>query len=56
MRFATFDEAARRTEQVLRSPPVQPAESGNDFYTAQPFQVLSWYPRCAALPGPVLVP
>ena len=47
VRFGTFDEAARHTEQVMRAPPVEPAESGNDFYTAQPFQVLSWYPRRA---------
>ena len=26
-------------------PPVHPAESGNDFITTQPFQLLSWYPR-----------
>ena len=47
VRFGTFDEAARHTAQVMRAPPVEPAESGNDFYTAQPFQVLSWYPRRA---------
>ena len=47
VRFGTFDEAVRHTEQVMRAPPVEPAESGNDFYTAQPFQVLSWYPRRA---------
>jgi len=50
-RFATFDEAARETEQVVRAPPVAPADSGNAFYTAQPFQVLSWYPRCVTLLG-----
>ncbi|KAK9841956.1 hypothetical protein WJX81_000879 [Elliptochloris bilobata] len=51
VQFATFDEAARHTQQVLRSPPVEPAESGNSFYTAQPFQVLSWYPRMVLYPG-----
>lgn len=50
-RFATFDEAVRETEQVMRAPPVAPADSGNAFYTAQPFQVLSWYPRCVTLLG-----
>jgi hypothetical protein len=54
-RFATFDEAARQTEQFLRAPPVEPARSGNDFYTAQPFQILSWYPRCVR-PSPWCMP
>lgn len=51
-RFATFDEAVRETEQVMRAPPVAPADSGNAFYTAQAFQILSWYPRCGALHRP----
>ena len=54
-RFATFDEAVRETEQVMRAPPVAPADSGNAFYTAQPFQVLSWYPRCVTFTGLTLV-
>jgi hypothetical protein len=29
-------------------PPLEPAPSGNAHYTVAPFQVISWYPRCAA--------
>ena len=38
---ATFDEA---TEPLLL-PSIQPGDSGNDFYTTQPYQLISWYPR-----------
>lgn len=30
---------------VPSRPPIAPGESGNTFFTNQPFQVLSWYPR-----------
>ncbi|KAI8470885.1 MAG: hypothetical protein J3K34DRAFT_458598 [Monoraphidium minutum] len=32
-------------------PPLPAAESGNGFYTVQPFQVLSWYPRIVVYPN-----
>ena len=38
---ATFDEA---TEPLLL-PSIQPGDSGNDFHTTQPYQLISWYPR-----------
>ena len=25
---------------------MQPAHTGNEFYTSQPLQIISWYPRC----------
>ena len=44
--FATFDEALAATQPLKRAPPVPPGQSGNTFYTVQPQQMLSWYPRC----------
>jgi hypothetical protein len=29
-------------------PPLTPAPSGSPSYMVQPYQILSWYPRCAA--------
>jgi hypothetical protein len=43
--FDTFDEALAATQPIQRAPPVAPGQSGNDFYTVQPQQLLSWYPR-----------
>lgn len=37
----TIDEAV----EPLLLPPIEAAESGNNFYTTQPYQLLSWYPR-----------
>ncbi|GMH40574.1 hypothetical protein BSKO_08478 [Bryopsis sp. KO-2023] len=31
--------------------PLIPGESGNDFYTNAPFQILSWYPRVLVFPN-----
>ena len=39
----TFDEALAASK--LLQPPVSPGDTGNHFYTTQPFQLLSWYPR-----------
>ena len=39
----TFDEALAASKLLM--PPVAPGETGNEFYTTQPFQLLSWYPR-----------
>eukprot|EP00884_Botryococcus_braunii_P006138 jgi/Botrbrau1/15525/Bobra.0123s0001.1 len=32
-------------------PPIAPGDSGNTFFTNQPFQVLSWYPRIYLFPN-----
>lgn len=52
-RGAPLPEMGPLGEQWLRSsgllalrPPLAPAASGNAFYTMQPFQLLSWWPRC----------
>lgn len=39
----SFDEALAASN--LLQQPVAPGETGNHFYTTQPFQLLSWYPR-----------
>ena len=44
--YASFEEAVAATEALQRAPAVTPAHSGNDFYTSQPLQIISWYPRC----------
>lgn len=44
----TFDEALAASK--LLQPPVAPGETGNQFYTTQPFQLLSWYPRMYLFP------
>lgn len=35
----------------LYRPPLQPAPSGDNFYHAIPFQVISWYPRILLFPS-----
>lgn len=49
--FKTFEEAIAATAPIKRAPPVPTTESGNDFYSVQPQQVLSWYPRIILYPG-----
>ncbi len=43
--FSTFEEALAATKAIQRAPSVKGAESGNDFYSVQPQQLISWYPR-----------
>ena len=42
---ASFEEAVAGSGLLL--PAVAPGDTGNAFTTAQPFQLLSWYPRRA---------
>ncbi|CAK0751918.1 hypothetical protein CVIRNUC_002105 [Coccomyxa viridis] len=49
--FASFEDAMASTAAVQRAPPVQPGQSGNDFYSSQPLQIISWYPRIILFPG-----
>ena len=42
---ASFEEAVAASGLLL--PAVAPGGTGNAFTTAQPFQLLSWYPRHA---------
>jgi len=38
-------EFLRASGLLQLRPPLRPAASGNEFYTVQPYQILSWYPR-----------
>ncbi|CAL5227680.1 g10688 [Coccomyxa viridis] len=49
--FTSFEEAVAATEALLRAPPVKPAHTGNEFYSSQPLQIISWYPRIILFPG-----
>ncbi|KAK9906518.1 hypothetical protein WJX75_003233 [Coccomyxa subellipsoidea] len=49
--FSTFEEALAATAAIQRAPAVKGSDSGNDFYSVQPQQILSWYPRIILYPG-----
>lgn len=48
--FATFEELVDASGVLEDRPPVPTGESGHPFYTVQPMQLLSWYPRAYIFP------
>jgi hypothetical protein len=44
-------EFLRSSGLMQLRPPLKPAASGNEAYTVQPFQILSWHPRIVVYPN-----
>jgi hypothetical protein len=49
-RYASFEELVEASGMLADRPPLAPGASGHAFYTVQPMQLLSWYPRAYLLP------
>lgn len=48
--YSTFEELVEASGMLDAYPPVPHGESGHSFYTVQPMQLLSWYPRAYLFP------
>ncbi|GAB4815585.1 hypothetical protein N2152v2_002631 [Parachlorella kessleri] len=48
--FSSFEELVDASGMLQGKPPGGHGESGHGFYTIQPLQLLSWYPRAYLLP------
>lgn len=46
----TFEDVIEASGILKDRPPVEHGESGHPFYTVQPMQLLSWYPRAYLFP------
>ena len=47
---SSFEELVYASHMLDDRPPVPHGESGHSFYTVQPMQLLSWYPRAYLFP------
>ena len=48
--FTSFEELVEVSGMLADRPPIAHGESGHSFYTVQPMQLLSWYPRAYLFP------
>ena len=48
--FSSFEEGVDYLGMLSDRPPVAAGASGHSFYTVQPMQLLSWYPRAYIFP------
>lgn len=46
----SFEDVVQQSGLLDDRPPVEHGESGHSFYTVQPMQLLSWYPRAYVFP------
>jgi len=48
--FSSFEELLEASGMLAGHPPLTPGATGHSFYTMQPMQLLSWYPRAFIFP------
>jgi prolyl 4-hydroxylase len=48
--FTSFEELLEASGMLANHPPLLPGATGHSFYTMQPMQLLSWYPRAYIFP------
>jgi prolyl 4-hydroxylase len=48
--FTSFEELLEASGMLAGRPPLVPGATGHPFYTMQPMQLLSWYPRAYIFP------
>lgn len=48
--FSSFEELLEASGMLAGHPPLTPGATGHSFYTMQPMQLLSWYPRAYIFP------